>query len=105
MQRPVQKVEIKKTTIFSKIIYQKSKLLYITETSPYKSDPRFHLIYSKNWGKSGVGIKMIKMEKISIFLLNEAILIHIQNILFYGEFMIINVKILVFCENFMSKET
>ena len=48
---------------------------------------------------------MIKMEKISIFLPNEAILIHIQNILFYGEFMIINVKILVFCENFMSTET
>ena len=36
---------------------------------------------------------------------HEAILIHIQNIRFYGEFMIINVKIQVFCENFMSTET
>ena len=37
--------------------------------------------------------------------LNEAILIHIQNIQFYGELMIIEVKTLVFCENFMSTET
>ena len=37
--------------------------------------------------------------------LTEAILIHIQNISLYGEFMIIDVKILVFCENFMSTET
>ena len=34
----------------------------------------------------------------------KAILIHIQNILFYGELMIIKVKTLVFCENFMNTE-
>ena len=34
--------------------------------------------------------------------LTEAILIHIQNIWFYGELMIIKVKTLVFFENFMS---
>ena len=37
--------------------------------------------------------------------LTEAILIHIQIILSYGELMIIKVKTLVFCESFMSTET
>ena len=37
--------------------------------------------------------------------LTEAILIHIQNIRFYGELMIIKVKTLVFCEHLMSTET
>ena len=37
--------------------------------------------------------------------LGEAILIHTRNICFYGELMIIKVKTLVFCENFMSTET
>ena len=31
--------------------------------------------------------------------------IHIQNIRFYGELMIVKVKTLVFCENFISTET
>ena len=35
----------------------------------------------------------------------EAILIHIHNIWFYGELMIIKVKTLVFCENLLSTET
>ena len=35
----------------------------------------------------------------------DVILIHIQNIGFYGELMMIKVKTLVFCENFMSTET
>ena len=33
--------------------------------------------------------------------LTEAILIHIQNIWFYGELMIIKVKTRVFCENYI----
>ena len=32
----------------------------ITETSPYKSDTRFPSNMYLKWGKSGVGIKMIK---------------------------------------------
>ena len=60
---------------------------------------------------------MIKSENVRYFSTNsyvvgvylnrptEAILIHIQNIRFYRELMIIKVKILVFCENFMSTET
>ena len=35
----------------------------------------------------------------------EAILIHIQNIRFYGELKIFRVKTLVFCVKFMSMET
>ena len=35
----------------------------------------------------------------------EAILIHIQNLLFYAELMIIKVKALVFCEDLMSTGT
>ena len=38
----------------------------ITETSPYKSDPRFSPNIVK-WGKSGVGIKMIQMEIFQCF--------------------------------------
>ena len=57
---------------------------------------------------------MIKMDNISIksYVLDvyknrliEVILLHIQNIRFYGEQIKIKVKTLVFCENFMSKET
>ena len=29
--------------------------------------PDFHLTYSKNWGKSGVGIKMIQMDNFQFF--------------------------------------
>ena len=32
-----------------------------------KVTPDFHLTYSKKWGKSGVGIKMIKSEKFPFF--------------------------------------
>ena len=42
-------------------------LLNITETSPYKVTPDFHLTYSKKWGKSGVGIKMIKANNFQCF--------------------------------------
>ena len=35
----------------------------ITETSPYKSDPRFPPSILLKWGKFGVGIKMVKCEK------------------------------------------
>ena len=56
---------------------------------------------------------MIKMDNVQYFSIKsyivdvytEAILIHIQNIRFYGELMIIKVKRLVFSENFMSTET
>ena len=60
---------------------------------------------------------MIKSEKFQYFSiksyvvdvyknrLTDAILIHIQNICFYGELTIIKVKTLVFCEIFMSTET
>ena len=69
------------------------------------------------WGKSRVRIKMIKMDNFQycsikscfgcvLESLGEAILIHIQNIWFYGELcMIIKGKTLIFCENFMSTET
>ena len=45
----------------------------ITETSQYKSDPRFppNIIYSKNGGKSGVGIKMIKMDNFQYFFIKS----------------------------------
>ena len=39
----------------------------ITETSPFKSDPRFPPTYSKKREKSGVGIKMIKMDNFQYF--------------------------------------
>ena len=60
---------------------------------------------------------MIKSEKfryfsiesyvVDVYLnrLTEAILIHIQNIRFYGELMIIKVKTLVFCEKIMRTKT
>ena len=32
-----------------------------------KVTPDFHLTYSKKWGKSGVGIKMIKMDNFQYF--------------------------------------
>ena len=60
---------------------------------------------------------MIKMDSFQYFFLKsyvvdvyynhltEAILIHIQNIRIYREHMIIKVKTLVFCVNFMSRET
>ena len=49
----------------------------------------------------------IKSYVVDVYLnrITEATLIHIQNICFYGELMIIKVKTLVFCENFMSTET
>ena len=51
---------------------------------------------------------MVKSEKIQYFSIKsydvDVILIHIQNI-FYGELTIIEVKTLVFCENFMGTET
>ena len=37
--------------------------------------------------------------------LTEAILIHIQNICFYGDVMIIMIKPVVFSDNFVSTET
>ena len=60
---------------------------------------------------------MIKREKFRYFSiksyvvdvyknrLTEMILIHMHNVCFYGEFIIIKVKTLVFCENFMITET
>ena len=59
---------------------------------------------------------MIKMDNFQFFSIKpyvvgvyqnrlEAILIHIHNIWFYGELMIIKAKTLVFCENVMSMET
>ena len=36
-------------------------------TSLYNSDPRFPPNISKKWGKSGVGIKMIKSENVQYF--------------------------------------
>ena len=48
--------------ISTKLQKLKTVFVNITETSPYKRDPDFHLTYSK-MGKSGVGIKMIKNEK------------------------------------------
>ena len=49
----------------------------------------------------------IKSYVVDVYLnrLTEAILIHIQNIWFYGELMIIKVKTLDFCENFINTET
>ena len=32
-----------------------------------KVTPDFHLTYNKKWGKSGVGIKMIKMDNFQYF--------------------------------------
>ena len=60
---------------------------------------------------------MIKMDNFRCFFvescvvevhwirLTEAILIHIRGMWFYGELMLFKVKILVYCENFMSMET
>ena len=49
-----------------------------------KVTPDFYLTYSKNGGKSGVGIKMIKMDNFQYFSIKsyvvDAILIHIQNL-------------------------
>ena len=50
-------------------------------------------------------IKMDNFQYFSIKYVVEAILIHIQNIRFYGELMVIKVKTLVFLVNFMSTET
>ena len=59
---------------------------------------------------------MIKIDNFQYFSINsyvvdvylnrltEAILIHIQNISFYGELMVIKAKTLVFLENFISME-
>ena len=70
--------------------------------------PDFHLTYSKNKGNLGSESNWLKSEKFRYFSiksyvvdvyynrLTEAILIHIQNIWFYGELTIIKVKTLVF---------
>ena len=57
---------------------------------------------SLKWGKSGVDIKMIKSIFFSIFL--HKIICCGCVLEFYGELMIIKVKTLVFCGNFMSME-
>ena len=50
----------------------------------------------------------LKYSSIKSYVVGKAILIHIHNICFYGELMVIKVKntsiILYFCENFMSTE-
>ena len=45
-----------------------SPLKYITETSPYKSNPDLHLTYSKNGGNLGLVLKMKNIACISILL-------------------------------------
>ena len=40
----------------------------ITETSPYKSNPRLHLTFSKNGGHLGLVLKMKNIADISILL-------------------------------------
>ena len=39
-----------------------------------KVTPDFQLTYSKKWGKSGVGIKMIKMDNFQYFSINSYVM-------------------------------
>ena len=59
-------------------------------------------------GKFSIVLHAIKSYVVDAYKnrLTVAILIHTKTVIwFYGEFMIIHVKILVFCKNFMSTET
>ena len=73
-------------------------------TSPYKNVPKFARNIWEEWGKSGVGIKMIKSDTFQYFSIKsdfvdiykncfmEEILIDINNICFYGELTVFKVK-------------
>ena len=52
--------------------------VFTTETTMYKSYPRFFKLTKLQWGKSKVGIKMIEIN-------NSRLVIHVHNMLFHGE--------------------